>query len=523
MKSLGLAVLAVAVSTVGCDCAGIAVDDGGTTTDGGNAGGGTAAGGGSATGGLDAGASVLEHHNGPARLGVYVDPALTKAAVATLHKDPAFVAALDGPTYAQPLFLDHQLGARDVLLVATEQNVVQTLDADGGATVWKTTLAPPVALSHLPCGNIDPLGITGTPSVDLASRTVYLDAMTTPDDGATQKHLVYALSLDTGTVVPGWPVDLELALSGQNPAFVSRYQNQRGALALLEGVLYVPFGGHFGDCGTYHGWVIGISVAHPASVTAWHTEAKGGGIWNVAGVTSDGAALYVATGNTFGATSWGGGDGVYRLGQGPVWSGAAADSWAPANWKALDSGDLDLGTALPFDVPGAPALPLVAAFGKDGKAYLLDRSNLGGIGKQLDTLTLSSSELNGAATSYSTDAGTFVVAHIDFGKGSQCTNGATGNLAAVAIHAGPKLAASWCAAAGDLDVPSTSMSAPGKDAIVWAAGASQLHAYDAETGASLFTGKTTDAITANSYFNTPIIAKGRVWVATHTQLYSFKP
>ena len=31
-------------------------------------------------------------------------------------------------------------------------------------------LGPPVALSALPCGNIDPLGITGTPVIDERRR-----------------------------------------------------------------------------------------------------------------------------------------------------------------------------------------------------------------------------------------------------------------------------------------------------------------------------------------------------------------
>jgi hypothetical protein len=34
-------------------------------------------------------------------------------------------------------------------------------------------------------------------------------------------------------------------------------------------MLYVPFGGHFGDCGDYHGWVVGVSLPNAAKVISW--------------------------------------------------------------------------------------------------------------------------------------------------------------------------------------------------------------------------------------------------------------
>src|SRR5205814_855630 len=108
----------------------------------------------------------------------------------------------------------------------------------------------PVPLDALPCGNIDPLGVTGTPVIDASTRTLFVDAMTTPDGGTTKRHLVFALSIATGATRPGWPVDVSATV----PGLRSVQQNQRGALALLAGRVYVPFGGHFGDCGSYHGF-----------------------------------------------------------------------------------------------------------------------------------------------------------------------------------------------------------------------------------------------------------------------------
>lgn len=470
-------------------------------------------GGGSGTG------SVLQHHNNAARDGVYVDPLLTKAAVAGLHEDSTFSATIDGPTYAQPLYAEAAVGGKDVIVIATERNVVYALDAASGAVVWQTApLATPVARTNLPCGNIDPLGITGTPYIDLGSRTIYLGAMTTPDGGATKKHEIFALSLDDGSVRSGWPVDVPAAV----PGFQSDVQNQRGALVVEDGVLYVPYGGHYGDCGSYHGWLVGVNLSDPTKVTAWSTAAKGGGAWSAGGVSSDGTGLYLTTGNTFDATTWGGGDAVIRLAKGPVFSMAAADYFAPTNWLDLDNTDLDMGTHALVTAPGLSPSALVAGFGKDGKIYLLDRANLGGIGGQLARVAGATGEITGAVTSYTTSAGTFIAYRIEGGTGATCPNGTNGNMAAMMLVAGspPTLMPAWCAKEHDQSLPITSMTdTAGTDAIVWNMGA-HLYAYDAETGAELWTG---GSLTNVRYFNTPIVAHGRVIVAGDDHVYAFTP
>ena len=90
---------------------------------------------------------------------------------------------------------------------------------------------------------------------------------------------------------------------------------------------------------------------------------------------------YVTTGNGSGGSHWGGNEAVIRLQPGPVFSGSTTDFWAPTNWMTLDAADADLGGSGPIivDVPGATPSALVVAIGKDRNAYLLNRSNLGGV------------------------------------------------------------------------------------------------------------------------------------------------
>ena len=95
--------------------------------------------------------------------------------------------------------------------------------------------------------------------IDASREAIYLDAAVETPSGP--RHLVFGLSLKDGTPLPGWPIDIMEALGREGQTFVARDQNQRGALAILAGNLYVPFDGHFGDCGQYRGFVVGISSA----------------------------------------------------------------------------------------------------------------------------------------------------------------------------------------------------------------------------------------------------------------------
>src|SRR5262249_59770033 len=115
------------------------------------------------------------------------------AAAATLHVDTSFNASYSGNVYAQPLFLDRGGSGPDLVIVATESNQVLALNAATGAVVWQRSLGAAVRLANQPCGNIDPLGITGTPIIDAATHTIYLDAMI--DEGGAH-HRVFALNTD---------------------------------------------------------------------------------------------------------------------------------------------------------------------------------------------------------------------------------------------------------------------------------------------------------------------------------------
>jgi hypothetical protein len=241
-------------------------------------------------------AVAASYHAGPDRSGNYVVPGLSWQAAVQMHRDKVFSGAVSGQIYAQPLYWRPWGAAHGMVIVATENNIVYGLDAATGRAVWLRGLGRPTPRALLPCGNIDPVGVTGTPVIDLASGTLYLDAMI--DEEGVPRHLIFALRLRDGAVLPGWPVGVETELFARGVAFSSRLQNQRGALALGAGRLYLPFGGHFGDCDDYRGLVVGVHIAPPRIFGAWVTRALGGGIWAPGGVVSDGRDLFVATGTT---------------------------------------------------------------------------------------------------------------------------------------------------------------------------------------------------------------------------------
>jgi hypothetical protein len=462
--------------------------------------------------------NVTEHHNHDTRDGLYIDAAFTQAAAATLHRDLSFAGNIQGNVYAQPLYIQGGPGGKAMIVVVTESNNIYALDAVDGSIIWQRNVGAPVSSSNLPCGNINPLGITGTPVVELPSRALFFDAMTTPDNGVTKKHLIFSLNVDTGATNSGWPVDVEAAAGSGGTAFTSVTQNQRGALAVLGGILYVPYGGHYGDCGTYHGWLVGVPLNNPAGVLAWATPAQGGGAWAPGGVASDGTDPFITTGNTFGASAWSGGESVIRFQPGPAFSETTADYWAPTNWKTLDNSDVDIGGSGPLivDVPGASPSKLVVALGKDGNVYLINRASMGGVSSPVAQAHLSTSEIIQAAATYQTGQGTYVVFRAN-----------STDLSAFRITptSPPTITNVWVKNQNGLGSPFVTSTDGSHDVIVWGIGSQgdqRLHGFDGDTGATVFAGgDANELMTGTRRFNTGIAASGRIFIANDNKVYAF--
>src|SRR3954451_19886059 len=186
---------------------------------------------------------------------------------------------LDGLVYAQPIFV----GGR--IVVATENDSLYGLDPHTGAVLWRTNVGTPVPLSTLPCGNIDPLGITSTPAADPATGTVFaLAEMTGP------KHQLVAIDAITGAV--------KFRHDADPAGMVPRDQQQRAALAVANGYVYISFGGLAGDCGNYHGWVVATQTDGNGPLLDYQVPTtREGAIWAPSGPSVDAAGnLYVSTG-----------------------------------------------------------------------------------------------------------------------------------------------------------------------------------------------------------------------------------
>ena len=460
---------------------------------------------------LNAQVNVTQKNNNPSRDGLYIDSTFTPGNAANLTRDLNFSGTIVGNVHAQPLYIEG--GANGpMIIVVTASNNIYALNATTGAVIWqRTDIGPPVT-SGLPCGNISPVGTIGTPVVDLASRSLFFDALI---DGSPKKHFIYSLNVDTGATRTGWPVDVNATAMYNGILFSSLVQEDRGALALVNGIVYVPYSGYFGDCGSYHGWVVGVQANNPSGVAAWATTATGGGIWGHSGVASDGTNMFVITGNTFGTNgTWMGGEAIIRLQAGPFFSGMPTDYWAPTNWFSLDNGDTDLGgvSAMLIDVPGANPSQLVLATGKDSNAYLLNRNNLGGISAPVAQLNVGFTIGQSSAT-YRTSQGTYFV----FRTSNQ--------LKAYKITATspPTIVTAWSVSQSGQGSPWVTTTDGTNNAIVWAVGAQgdqRLHGYNGDTGAVIYAG--TDVMTGTRKWNTGTVARGSIYVANDNKVYAFR-
>jgi outer membrane protein assembly factor BamB len=279
---------------------------------------------------------------------------------------------LDGAIYAEPLI------AGGGVVVATEHDSVYLLEQATGKVAWHRNLGAPVPQSELPCGNIDPVGITSTPVVDPASGLLYVVALLRP-----AHHELFALDLASGAVRFHRDVD--------PPGSDATVQNQRGALALSRGRVYIPYGGRFGDCGQYHGYVVGAPADNRGGLLVYQVPThREGGIWAPSGPSLDAAgALYVSTGNGDSTGSFDFGDSVVKLGA----DLRRLDWFAPREWAQLNAADADLGSVGPALLGGQLAFQI----GKSGVGYLLRTNHLGGLGGEAFSAQVCGSAFGGTA------------------------------------------------------------------------------------------------------------------------------
>jgi outer membrane protein assembly factor BamB len=295
-------------------------------------------------------------------LNYHYDPAHTGFNAATPAAGPLSIAwtrRLDGAVYGQPLAIG------GLVIAATEGDSVYGLERATGRVRWRTHVGTPVPLASLPCGDIDPLGITGTPVYDPATGLVYAVAET-----SGYHHVLVGVSVTSGRMA--FRRDIP------TPDGQPRFDQQRAALMLAGGRVYIAFGGLDGDCGPYRGSVVGVPAwGHGPLISYVVPTAREGGIWGAGGpVAGPGGTIYVAVGN--GAATGGAyddSDSVTALSPQLRRTGI----FAPATWPADNAGDLDLGSMSPALLPGG----MVLAVGKRGTGYLLDGTRLGGVDGQV--------------------------------------------------------------------------------------------------------------------------------------------
>jgi hypothetical protein len=499
-------------------------------------------------------AGHFTHHNDNGRTGQNLnETVLTPANVTASQFGKLFSYALDGVPQASPLYVANvnipNQGFHNVVYVATEHDSVYALDADGRTStpLWKVSFLGP-GVSTVPptdtgeCCDIAPeIGITGTPVIDRSSGTLYVVAKT--KEGSSYVQRLHALDITTGAEKFGGPVVIQASVSGTGSgaqggtvSFNALRENQRAALLLANGVVYIAFAGH-GDVPPYHGWVLGYNATTLQQVMAFNATANGigAGIWMAGGGPAADASgnVYVTTGNGTFDVNTGGvdyGDTFIKLSP----SGAIADYFTPFDQSNMDTHNWDLGSSGPMLLPDQTGTNphLMVGGGKNQSVYLINRDNMGRFnpnGNQI-VQTLDNIFPNGTPEpgNYNTPAyfnGTVYFGPVnDTIQAFRLTNGTlstapTSQTSKVYSYPGGTLAISANGSANGVlwTIERTDASVNG------GTNPAVLHAYDANN-LSIELYNSTQAGTRDELgdpaakFNVPTVVNGKVFVATQSRL-----
>jgi hypothetical protein len=504
---------------------------------------------------------MFTYHADKFRSGVNLQEfALTSATVKPSTFGKLFSRAVDGQIYAQPLYVANLTiaGAKhNVVFVATQHSSVYAFDADGRTSTpfWKRSFINPTAgvttIAKPANGLISPeISISSTPVIDTSTNTMYV-SVSTSENGSIV-HRLHALSLTTGAEKFGGPIKVQGSVPGTYPAlavngrvpFVPKQHLQRPALLLLNGNVYIAYGSN-GDALPYNGWLFaysaaGTGVLHQVAVFCTSPDKGASAIWQSGdGPAADtGGNIYLATGNGAFDLNTGGRDAGNTVLKLALQSGALVrlDYFTPSNTAQLTADDLDLGAGgpiLPSTQSGATAPSLAVVGGKDGKIYLVNRSNMGKFNStsnsNVETVTIGNPEPTNGLFATPAALGTSIY----FGE----VNQPLGRF----IFSNGLLSSAPAAQTSTVFLyPGTSpmISTNGSSSIVWTLdlhayaggtpeggvntpGPAVLHAYDGATLHELYNSTqagSRDQAGNALKFTSPTIANGHVYVGTSKQL-----
>lgn len=268
-------------------------------------------------------------------------------------------AKLDGAVYGEPLVVGKHL------LAATENDTVYALDPATGQVQWHTHLGTPMPKKGLPCGDVDPLGITGTMAYDRVSGRVFAVAET-----AGGNHTLVGLDVATGTV--------EVQAMADPPKGDSIAYEQSSALTVEDDRVFVAYGGLAGDCGNYVGTILSIRTdgadAHSYLVP---TKRKAGFSGPAGAIVDNSRLVYAADGGAATGGEYDDSDSVLAITTDKL---NRVDIFTPPNWADDNRTGLDLGSTNPV-LMGSH----VIVTGNRGITYVLDQSDLSHVTSQLNT------------------------------------------------------------------------------------------------------------------------------------------
>jgi hypothetical protein len=317
---------------------------------------------------------------------------------------------VDGHIYGEPLYVPAVnvpgKGTHNVIYVATQNDSLYAFDADQnlGGPLWKASLVDSAnGETSIPCADVSgcsvaaTIGVTATPVISLERNAIYVEARS--KQNTSYFHKLHALDLATGKEKFGGPVVIQASVPGTaldadaqgNVNFNNLRENDRGALLLVNGVVYMAFAS-IDDVGPYHGWVLAYNADTLQQVAAFNDTPNGtqGGIFATNGPAADAAGnVYVVSGNGSPPPSAGNfSQSFVKLSR----QLAVMDFFAPFNSATLNLTNVDVGSGgillLP-DQPGTAHPHLLVAAGKEGKIYLIDRENLGKFNSQADQVVQS--------------------------------------------------------------------------------------------------------------------------------------